>query len=306
MTTGCYLFISPHLDDVALSCGGYIRRLAEAGECVVVVTVATADLREGSISWLAHRNHMAWHAGEAPFALRRLEDEASVNALGATHLHLGLLDAMYRRDEAGRPLYVTSTTGVSVHPHEWQHHEPAVRQSLGQVLRVWGDGDARVFSPLGVGGHVDHIIVRRAVESLWDPSGISYYEDYPYAGRPGAIQSQLVHDRQTRRWHATTIELSPLEIEARVNAVACHVSQLPGLFPSPLERLLEIARARLPFLSRYVDRWPSQDVSRHRMASSIRAYVNKVGGERYWECLDDREQDSHAAENAKKGGTVAR
>lgn len=295
METDLHLFISPHLDDVALSCGGYVRRISEAGKKVVVVTVMTADLPKGPVSWLARRNHLAWHLGDAPFALRRGEDEAAVRALGATHRHLGLLDAMYRRDDAGRPLYISRTVGVPVHLHDRRHYEPAVRESLGQILRGRAGGDAKVFCPLGAGEHVDHLIVREAVESLWDSNAISYYEDYPYAGQSGAVQARLICENRAARWDSMAIELSPSEIEARVNAVACYVSQLPGLFPSTRERLLEIIRARLPHFSGCANSRPNLESSRDRMSSSLRAYIACVGGERYWTCSEDNVQCSLTA-----------
>ena len=46
-----HLFISPHLDDVVLSCGGYIHRLTTSGEKVVIVTVITADVPAGRPSF---------------------------------------------------------------------------------------------------------------------------------------------------------------------------------------------------------------------------------------------------------------
>jgi len=125
METDLHLFISPHLDDVALSCGGYVRRISEAGKKVVVVTVMTADLPKGPVSWLARRNHLAWHLGDAPFALRRGEDEAAVRALGATHRHLGLLDAMYRRDDAAGQR-VDEESGAARHGPELRRLSAAV------------------------------------------------------------------------------------------------------------------------------------------------------------------------------------
>ena len=60
MSKRVHLFVSPHLDDVALSCGGYVRYLTRAGELVIVLTVFSADPPAGTaLSWLARRNQTA-------------------------------------------------------------------------------------------------------------------------------------------------------------------------------------------------------------------------------------------------------
>ena len=100
------VFVSPHLDDAALSCGGNIARLARAGTRVTVVTVFTADQSPGSaLSPLAMRTHASWGVGDQPFEARRAEDAAACKAMGADAEHLGLLDAIYRRSAAGEPFY---------------------------------------------------------------------------------------------------------------------------------------------------------------------------------------------------------
>jgi LmbE family N-acetylglucosaminyl deacetylase len=278
MSKPVYLFISPHLDDAALSCGGYIFRLTAAVERVVIVTVVTADAPAGTpLSWLMQRNHRAWRLGDTPFAARRQEDAAAAKVLGAHYVHLDLLDVMYRCDEAGRPFYTKNSVRVPLHPQDGPNQERLVRQKLQELSRTYGD-DLRVFCPLTLGEHVDHIIIRRAVETWVEPARISYYEDYPYAGQARIALA----DFTPPDWRSTTLKLTPAEIEARIAAVACYTSQVAGLFPSPLERWLEIARARLPLIGSYVDWPPDWRATRQRMASSLMAYITRVGGERYW------------------------
>ena len=281
MTKPVYLFVSPHLDDVALSCGGYVRRLTAASERVVIATVATADVVSGApLSWLARRNHLAWHLGDTPFAARRREDIAAAEMLGAQYAHLGLLDAAYRRDVDGKPLYTKNTVGVPVHLDDWQNYAPIVRQKLEELVRIYAGDAVQVFCPLAVGEHVDHIIVCQSVEALCEPQNITYYEDYPYADQPNAVQKRLNSDG-AGHWQPKLIALAPAEIEARIAAIGCYASQVPGLFPSPLERIQEIARARLPGIGGYLDWQSSPRASHERMAASLKAYVARTGGERY-------------------------
>src|SRR5262249_35246781 len=109
-----HLFVAPHLDDVALSCGGLVRRLTAGGERVLVATVVTADPpAEMPLTRLARRHHVGWGLGDAPFGARCREDLAAAGLLGAASVHLGLLDAIYRLDPAGRPLYARHILGVA-------------------------------------------------------------------------------------------------------------------------------------------------------------------------------------------------
>jgi LmbE family N-acetylglucosaminyl deacetylase len=84
-------------------------------------------------------------------------------------------------------------------------------------------------------------------------------------------------------WSSTIVDLTPAEVEARIAAAACYASQLPGLFPAGLDRLRGIALARLPLVLRYLDLPTTPRASREHMASAVRAYVTRVGGERYWQ-----------------------
>ncbi len=281
MNNSHYIFISPHLDDVALSCGGYVRRLTASGEPVTVVTAITADLPRGApISKLAQRYHAMWDLGDQPFAPRRDEDAAAMELIGARYLHLGLLDAMYRIDADGRPLY-SSIRHTEVHPADWQMYAPCVVQKLNEVFRSYGP-DARVFCPLGVGGHVDHLIIRRAVESSCADREILYYEDYPYADQPHAVQPALENAGGLGSWSSAAIQLTPAEVDARVAAIACYRSQVPGLFPSLSERIREIVRFRLPVLRPFVPLSRDPGASHARMVRQLKDYIARSGGERYW------------------------
>jgi len=282
MSSPSYLFISPHLDDVALSCGGYVRRLTSAGERVIILTVVTADPPPGArLSKLARRNHAAWRLGDAPFEPRRREDIAAIQLLGAQYVHLGLPDMMYRCDVDGRPIY-TQLREVSVAQADWRQYASLLRQSLAKAIEAY-DQPVRMFCPLTIGGHVDHIIVRHVVESLCDSQHILYYEDYPYADQPAAVQHVLKGQKTSAAWRSNNIELAPPEVEARIAAVACYKSQVPGLFPSVAEQMQEIMSAHIPLIGRSLVPTPDLHVSNARMAARLRAYMARAGGERYWQ-----------------------
>jgi LmbE family N-acetylglucosaminyl deacetylase len=283
MSKPTLLFVSPHLDDVALSCGGLIRRLTQANNSVVVATVFTADVpAQTTLSWLTRRNHAAWRLGDSPFAARRCEDIVAVRILGAGYVHLNLHDAMYRIDELGHPFYRERIVNVPLDAEDVRAQMPLLQKDLKLVLASLGQVSPQVYCPLGAGGHVDHILVRRAVESICEPGRIVYYEDFPYAAQPDAVRSLVDQSVNKDAWSFRTINLSADEIRSRIEAISAYTSQLGGLFPSTMDRLLEILHARLGLFGRF-DRPPNQVAVRRRMTASLQSYIAGVGGERYWQ-----------------------
>jgi LmbE family N-acetylglucosaminyl deacetylase len=295
-----YFFLSPHLDDAVLSCGGLLARFAQAGEKVFVVSVFTADWSAGSpVSWLALRNLRSWKMEDvdSPFTMRCAEDRAAAGRLGVETVHLGFLDAVYRRSADGAFYYTKNTVGVPLQPEDREITGQAVESQLrtlaGEYKRAHG---LRVFTPLGLGGHVDHILVRCCAEAVFGQETLVYYEEIPYVMRrgaqnasPGGDQSKLKNrdDGQALgSWMSARVALTPEEIEARIEASACYISQIPGLFPSPLRRNLEIISARAPSFSSQL--WllhrqiTKEEDARKRMARILKDYIQRVGGENYW------------------------
>ena len=276
MMAAVAIFVSPHLDDAALSCGGGIARLARAGVRVNVVSVFTADPPPGEpLSPLAKRSLASWATGDQPFALRRAENRAALQLLGAEAEDLGLLDAIYRRSESGRALY--SNPLVAPAPEDVERFLPQLKKALGQSSVATADGEP-VFCPAGTGGHVDHLLVRRAIEQIAEADQIVYYEEYPYSTRPDASSTA---DTAFESQPFTVLPLTDDELDTRIAAIGCYESQLRGLFPSEPERLREIASARLPVVGSWLRRPQNLNASRARMADRVRQDIADLGGERY-------------------------
>lgn len=270
------IVVSPHLDDAALSCGGGIARLSGAGVPVTVVTVFTADQPPGApLSALARRSHASWSVGNQPFAVRRTEDFAALRILGAEAKHLGLLDAMYRRSSWGDELYKDPLAPLT--PHDVKYFLPLLIKTLSHAISA-AVPETRIFCPAGTGGHVDHVLVRRAVEQLIEGEMIVRYDEYPYSARPGAAPTVVA---TADAWTTGVLPLSGKEIDTRIAAIGCYASQLRGLFPSEPERLREIASARLPMVGRWLALPPDLEASRERMATRVRQDTISRGGEGY-------------------------
>jgi LmbE family N-acetylglucosaminyl deacetylase len=87
------------------------------------------------------------------------------------------------------------------------------------------------YSPLAIGNHVDHQIVRRAALILQQAGyQILFYEDFPYVKRdPAGLEIAL--DRSgTYTWQPVLIDLDESDIASKVDAIAAYRSQIGVLF----------------------------------------------------------------------------
>jgi len=226
----CHVYLSPHLDDAVLSCGGTIYAQTRRGERVLVVTAFAGSPTNPDFTPFARELRERWGGASGPFAVRRAEDRAATTRLGAEALHLGYLDCVYRsHPDTGEALYPTvEKIFAEVHPTE---------ASLADVLyddvreRVADDGQPLVYAPLAAGHHVDHQIVRRtAIRLLDDGIAVAFYEDWPYAGDAEAVARALAEMGQ--RWRRSVSPLSETALTAKGDAVACYASQISTFWPN--------------------------------------------------------------------------
>jgi LmbE family N-acetylglucosaminyl deacetylase len=172
--------MSPHLDDAVFSCGALLAHLA-AGH---LITVATAFTAAAPPPWsLPARRHLGALGGvdaEDLFRQRRAEDKEVLAGIGAVPVHLGFRDALFRRGrmgpayptfrfDAGRGRVASCDAGLAAE----------VSAEVSQISRASEAGV--IFAPLGIGCHVDHLIIRRAARELGRRIQVVYYSDFPYS-----------------------------------------------------------------------------------------------------------------------------
>lgn len=254
------LFISPHLDDAALSCGGLIHQLVQKGDEVIIATICTADAPTHiRLSPTALRIHNTeWHLGDRPYVRRCEEDIAACGQLHAQYWHLGLLDAIYRHDAQGNAYYLEDFMGGATIPADALAQGQSIHSALHQHMCTQPKTHRAItaYVPLALGGHVDHLIVRDATSAVMRELAIPivYYEDFPYAERDDALSNREVADKQ-----AHLVTLSQADVNARTSAILHYQSQLEPVF--------------------HVENHPNIPSA---VTERVRAYVAKVGGERYW------------------------
>jgi LmbE family N-acetylglucosaminyl deacetylase len=228
-----HVYLSPHLDDAALSCGGTIHAQGQAGERVAVLTIFAGAPGPGPLSALAESFHARWQLGADAVRRRRSENRAALAELGADEACFDFLDCIYR--------------GA---PEAWRYPEQAeifaalppgeadLRDQVAGALRAWlaDEREALVHAPLAVGNHVDHQLVQAAALDLrragWP---VDFYEDYPYVqaiapGNPRALDRTLA--KAGRAWTFRLQKITAENLAARVRSIAAYRSQLGMLFGS--------------------------------------------------------------------------
>lgn len=156
------VYLSPHLDDAALSCGASMLDERARGLRILVLTLFSDGPEH---------------------AARRAEDSASLDPLGIDRLHAGLRDAPWRST-------VYSTFAGIV--HGWDPGDDVTARRVREILAEVRERTltAALAAPLAVGTHVDHRIVSDAAMAV-APAECDLYEELPYAFARGATALRL-------------------------------------------------------------------------------------------------------------------
>lgn len=253
-----HLFISPHYDDIALSCGGTAALVAEAGKrAVVALLFGDHPDPDQPMTSFADHMHAEWGmSADEVIAGRRAEEAASSRVLGTRDVFLPFRDAIYRGDN-----YLSDDDLFGV-PKGTDIDLPDRVVAALQAEGFEAD-DTRVYAPLASGFHVDHQLAFEAAVLL-DAAGweVWFYEDLPYSLLPGRVE-----DRVARAG-------TPLQVAGAVDVTDVWTKKIDAImaYPSQLKVIFEA----------YV----GAGSSREEIDAVMSAYSREVGdgrnAERFW------------------------
>ena len=179
------LFLSPHLDDVAFSCGATVAKLARDGRAVVA-TMFTASVAAPRGFALACQTDKGLSADVDYMAVRRAEDAEAAAALGAEAWWLDFPEAPHRGYGSAAELFA----GVKLNDDIHESLTDRLEEFWEEVRPDW------VFAPLGLGDHADHLQLIHSVCEFVSGDDTIWYRDAPYAIRnPAAEPSAPVAGR---------------------------------------------------------------------------------------------------------------
>ena len=193
------LVFEPHMDDAALSVGGWMWKHRMQCEFTVVSIAGRSNFTS------YYRMNRDYFDIETITAIRREESELLMRVLGGKHLVLDGYDAplRYQPDDWSLDWYLKNRRGISA----FVNHSPTdeeIQRCADSIARLLAKTEAReIWIPLGVGTSADHETTRdaclRALVQTATPSeagNVFLYQDVPYAKKfphhTGQILSALV------------------------------------------------------------------------------------------------------------------
>ena len=212
------LFVSPHLDDAAFSCGAIAAALVERGWQTTLLTVFTQSVLQPRGFALACQLDKGLGAEVDYMALRRAEDTRAAAVLGFERVvWLDLLEAPHRGYASAPALFDRFAA------------DDDVASELTQRLAGHVAPYDAIFAPQGLGAHVDHRRVRDAILAIADPSRALWYRDTPYAIREPYARPALP---AIGSLSAFAYPLAARDMAAKLDACAAYTSQLGFQFGS--------------------------------------------------------------------------
>ena len=176
------VIFSPHRDDAAFSVGLSIETWLEAGHTVHVLNCFTQSAYAPfSDADSLHPNDRVSFVS----AVRKREDTVWAKLLGGKLLitDLDLLDAPLR-------LACGADEVLSMPIRPGDRAVARIAGAVAKLARTASAAELALVLPLAIGGHIDHMVTRQAGLDMLagSPLPIAFFEDLPYAARPGAME----------------------------------------------------------------------------------------------------------------------
>jgi LmbE family N-acetylglucosaminyl deacetylase len=225
-----WIFLSPHFDDVALSCGGLVWDLAQQGHSVEIWTLMGGFPPDEAYSEFAQQNHLRWGlSGKEVVLIRQAEDHAACQVLGVQPRHFSWPDAIYRRDQVTKEhLFLNNDDLFGKVPQQ------SLVRNIQLVLEKEIPQETRIVFPIGLGNHVDHQAVAMAGETFAGQN--FYYADYPYILKAFEFQKPI-----NPRWEKLPHPLSITALHHWQDAILCYESQFKDFWRDKEESRLAVS-----------------------------------------------------------------
>lgn len=184
-----FYFISPHLDDAVFSAGQLLSLLQLQKSAKVINVFTRAGDSPYTLSSKRFLKLCGYADAESLYKERIKEDKQVFRKLGISSINLGYSEALFRKKKKSNNYFSAFIPEIrSIYPTYYSHvvggrvskFDANLEEKIAARLKnVITKPKVILFCPLGVGRHVDHIIVRRACEKL--DQKIIYWWDFPYS-----------------------------------------------------------------------------------------------------------------------------
>jgi LmbE family N-acetylglucosaminyl deacetylase len=222
------IFVSPHFDDVALSCSTLLEELA--GKTEIVVINAFTEAHKGPYTLSARKFlHDSTNYSDATnlFNAREKEDTKVLSRFPLSIVNFGLEDALFRRKKQKAFLANVLPEFDHIYPtYRWHLLKGIAKNDtalfeLKKKLEPFKKENILVFTPYGIGGHVDHLAVRKACIEVFD--NVLLYSDFPYNMRLNSYGDAINNGE--------IYTIQP-DLHKKEELLKGYVTQFAGLFPT--------------------------------------------------------------------------
>ena len=264
------LYLSPHFDDAALSCGGSIHQQGRTGHSVLVTTLfGGPPPQDMPLSPLALKLHENTCGKESRVTeIRQQEDSKAMTALKATGHCFHFPCCTYRGRAKQEEWFYSELKAMygEIHPED----KKILNRLCQDVEELVHKIEPRIiYAPLGIGNHIDHQLTHAvAVQLASSGKTVAYYEDYPYADKvhnfsflehkPYSLQDAEQRMKE-QGWTAQATSLTDADLNARIESIWAYRSQLGGLSKQEITEHIHRFTYRLT---------PNQPIERIWFASS--------------------------------------
>lgn len=202
--TGRIVVLSPHLDDAIFSIGGLLSS-CDPRSSRFVINIFTKSSKPLTLSAAQFLKQCRYTSITTLYEDRIREDAHALKQIGCTQVNLNQEDALFRKIQQrsilkqllGRILpeflHVYPTYKFHISKGKISQLDSITYQKISQEIdSLKLSGNDILLSPLGIGGHVDHVLVREVARQFIDRTRVYFYADYPYTLHTHGIVDQLL------------------------------------------------------------------------------------------------------------------
>lgn len=227
-----YIIIAPHLDDGTLSCGELIVKLISEGHDVSVAVIFSGMPPANELSDAAKKYHSACFLGDNAGYVRQKEEINACSIMRCRSIHLGYLEALYRKDTNGKHIYPNHSDIM----HLAEADNETIRE-LSRKLAVILEGYDKIIVPLALGDHVDHLVVRKAVTGIENLAGkLLFFEDIPYI----FFNNGIIAEDKIQGMKPVLFDIDRSHFLKKMDALMCYGSQLHTMWKTEAEMRQQI------------------------------------------------------------------
>lgn len=219
------IIISPHHDDALLSCEFLLSQLSGKTAITIVNIFTKAHSGPYTLSAKKFLTVSGYTDANALYSQREKEDKKATSDFNVKLINFGFEDALFRRKGKKTALGNILAEFDHIYPtYRWHmlkgiaENDPAIAE-LEKLLATYKKKNTVVFAPYGVGSHIDHLLVRKVSEGLFD--NLVLYSDFPYnvrANNYGETPSGF-----------TRFSFTP-DIQKKSQLIKIYKTQVKGLF----------------------------------------------------------------------------